>query len=105
MKLLREIGRDIGEDIKKVQCPVIVLDGAHGDIVPILKQGEQATRFHPEISSNSEKIAQRQVIFLPIGGYAGKQGHGILSDFPEGLVALIDASLDKMVVPNQKPSA
>jgi len=104
VKLLREIGRDIGENIKKVECPVVVLDGAHGDMVPILKQAKQATRFHPEISPNSEKIAQRKMVFLPIGGKAGEQGHGILSDFPEGLVALIDTSLNKMITQDQNSS-
>lgn len=97
VKILREIGKDIGKDIQNVRCPVVVLDGAHGDIVPILKTAEIATRFHPEIPSNSEKIKQKKIVFLPIGGKAGAQGHGILSDFPEGAVALIDASLDNTV--------
>lgn len=105
VKILKDIGKDIRKDIQNVECPVIVLDGVHGDMIPILKQAEQATRFHPETSSNSEKIRQKKVLFLPIGGKSGEHGHGIFTSFPEGVVSLVDASLDKMVNWNNQPKA
>jgi len=87
---LREIGRDIGEDIGKVQCPVVIMDGASGDMVPILKSADVAVRFHPDIQNPSEKIAQKKVIFLPMGGKAGEQSHTIVNTLPEGTAAMID---------------
>ena len=87
---LREIGRDIGKDIEQVQCPVVIMDGASGDMVPILKSADVVVRFHPDIPTPSEKIAQKKVIFLPIGGKAGEQSHTIVNTLPEGTAAMID---------------
>lgn len=93
---LREIGKDIGEDIAQVQCPVVIIDGASGDMVPILKSARVAKRFHPIIEDPSERIRQGKVLFLPIGGYAGEHSHTIVNTFPEGTAAMIDDVLGKI---------
>ena len=85
---LREIGKDIEADIKKVECPVIVLDGANGDLVPIMNSARASTRFHPEVP-NAEKVSEKKVVFLPVGGRAGKQGHNIINTLPE-IALLVD---------------
>ncbi|MCL4419058.1 alpha/beta hydrolase [Patescibacteria group bacterium] len=95
LSTLREIGRDIGEDIEKVQCPVIVMDGANGDLVPIMNSAKASLRFHPE-TPNSEKVAEKKVIFLPVGGRSGEHGHNIVNTFPEGAAALIDDVMSKV---------
>lgn len=92
-KTLREIGKDIGSDIiKDVVCPVVVIDGASGDLVPIISSQKAALRFHPEVAPE-KLVAQKKVVFLPVGGH----GHNIVNTFPEGVVALVDAVLDKLV--------
>lgn len=101
---LREIGRDIGKDIQGVQCPVVIIDGASGDMVPILKSADVAVRFHPEVENPNEKIAQKKVIFLPIGGKAGEQSHTIVNTLPEGTAAMVDNVL-KILKLDQKPPA
>lgn len=102
---LREIGRDIGKDIEQVQCPIVIIDGASGDMVPILKSAEVAVRFHPDIQNPSEKITQKKVVFLPIGGKAGEQSHTLVNTFPEGTAAMIDDVLGKIVSLDQKTQA
>lgn len=105
LSTLPEIGKDIGKDIERVQCPVVIIDGASGDMVPILKSAEVAARFHPEIQSPSEKIAQKKVVYLPIGGKAGEQSHTIVNTLPEGTAAMIDDVLSKIIPQDQKPQA
>lgn len=100
----RAIGSDLGDDIKKVQCAVIVADGAHGDIVQIFNSAKAAARFHGEIPE-SELVKQKKVVFLPLGGYAGEHGHNIVNSFPEGLAFAIDDMLNKMLKLEQKPAA
>lgn len=101
---LREIGRDIGKDIEQVQCPVVIIDGANGDLVPILKSADVAVRFHPDVQDPSEKIAQKKVFYFPIGGKAGEQSHTLVNTFPEGTAAMIDNVL-KLLKLDQKPAA
>lgn len=92
VKTLRELGKDIESDIKKVSCPVVVIDGASGELVPILKSAKLAIRFHPEINQG-ELVAKKKVIFFPVGGH----GHNIVNTFPEGMAALIDDVLNKIM--------
>ncbi len=99
---LKEIGKDIGDDINKVTCPVIVVDGANGTLVPILKSQEAAKRFYPD-SPLPEKIPQK-VVFLPLGGDAGEQGHNIVNTLPEGVVSWVDYTLNKMAEDPQNQS-
>jgi len=101
---VREIGKDIGEEIEKVQCPIVVVDGASGKTVSILNSANVAVRFHPEIQDPSEKIAQKKVIYLPMGGKAGEHGHTIVNTFPEGLATMIDNVLHILKL-DQNPSA
>ena len=109
---LAEIGSDIGNDIEQVQCPVVVIDGASGDMVPILNSADVAGRFHPNIKSTDpqkrsdyeEKIAQKKMAFLPIGGKSEEQSHTIVNTLPEGTAVMIDDVLGKLF-PEQKLQA
>lgn len=100
----KAIGSDLGEDIKRVKSPVIVVDGANGDIVPILNSAKTAARFYPE-TPESELVKEKKVVFLPIGAYAGEHGHNIVETFPEGLAVAIDDVLGKILPRDQKPAA
>lgn len=92
---LREIGKNIEDDINKVQCPVVVLDGADGDLVPIMNSAKAAARFHQEIPQEN-LVSEKKVVFLPVGGRTGEQGHNIINTFPEGVAALIDDVVGKL---------
>lgn len=92
---LREIGRNIEQDIQKVQCPVVVVDGANGDLVPILNSARAAARFHPE-TPEKDLVAEKKVVFLPIGGRAGEQGHNIVNTAPEFVAGTVSSVLDKV---------
>lgn len=75
---LKDIGSNLEEDMKRVSCPVVVLDGVHGEMVPIEKSHEVAKRF------------PTRAVFLPIGGHAGELGHALINRFPEGVAAWVD---------------
>lgn len=102
---LPEIGEDIGADIEQIskECPVVIIDGASGDMVPILNSANVAVRLHPEIQNPGEKITKKMVIYLPIGGKAGEHSHTIVNTLPEGTAAMIDDVL-KLLKLDQKPS-
>lgn len=80
--LLLEIPNDIGADIEKVKCPVVVIGAVDGEIIPILKSAESATRFQAE-----------PTVFLPVKG-----GHGLVNDNPERVVALLDDVLSSIEI-------
>lgn len=82
---LREIGQDVGEDIAKIRCPVIIVDGVNGNLVPIMSAHGVAQRFHPDQTSAHE--VGRRVAFWPI---PGEHGHNIVNTFPEALGGVID---------------
>lgn len=101
---LREIGKDIGDDINNVKCPVVVIDGANGDLVPIGNSARASMRFHPEIPEPSRKFTERQVMFFSVGGRVLEQGHNIINTYPEYVAVVIDGVLGKMVKLDQKPA-
>lgn len=105
IKTVREFYNDIEKDMNEVECPVIVIDGARAQLVSILKTAESSSKFHPGIAPHSEKIAKNKLVFLPIGGHAGKHGHTIVNTFPEGIAAMIDDVLGKILPQEQKPAA
>lgn len=99
---LREIGRDIGQDIENVQCPVVIMDGVNGEMVPIMRSHDVASkRFYPNTPSG-EKYPQK-VVFLPIGGYGGEQGHNLVNTFPEAMATWVDYVNEKIVAKAPKP--
>ncbi|MBI2595458.1 alpha/beta hydrolase [Candidatus Daviesbacteria bacterium] len=91
---LREIGKNIGHDIDRVRCPVVIIDGVNGDLVPIMKSHDITKRFYPGLSL-PEKVPQR-VVFLPIGGSAGEQGHNLINTLPEGIASWIDYTINRL---------
>lgn len=80
----KEIGNEIQGDIDRVTCPVVVLDGAHAEMVPIMKSHDVTKRF------------PTRTVFLPIGGHAGKLGHALINRFPEGVAAWVDHVFTKV---------
>jgi len=74
---------------------VIVIDGANGDLVPIMNSTKAAVRFHAE-TPEEQLVAEKKVVFLPIGGRAGEQGHNIVNTAPEFVAALTDSVLGKV---------
>ena len=101
---LREIGKNIEEDIEKVKCPVIVIDGANADLVPIGNSAKASMRFHPNIQEPSKKFTERQVMFFPVGGGVSEQGHNVVNTYPEYVAVVVDDVLDKMTRQDQKPT-
>lgn len=96
-KTLREIGRDIGGDIEATKCPVIVIDGANGDLVTIDKSYGVSKRF--------DQTPEKRAMFFPVGGGATQQGHNIVNTYPEYLAIVVDDALNRMVGSSQNPAA
>lgn len=84
-RTLREIGKDIGRDIEATKCPVIVIDGANGELVPIDKSSEISKRF--------DQTPQKKAMFFPVGGGATEQGHNIVNTYPEYVAIAVDSAL------------
>ncbi len=87
-KTLREIGRDIAGDIEGTKCPVIVIDGANGDLVPIKKSSEVANRF--------DQTPEKRAMFFPVGGGVTEQGHNLVNTYPEYVAIVVDSALSKL---------
>lgn len=96
---LKEIGKNIQDQIDQVSCPVVILDGANGEIVPILKSADVASSFHKDQPSSD--LPKKKVVFLPIGGPAGEHGHNIVNTFPEGIAGLTDNALEALNSPSE----
>lgn len=92
---LRDIGKNIEEEVAKVQAPTVVLDGASGDLVPIETSKKNAGKFHPEAGANlQEKIAERKVIYFQVGGVAGEHTHNVINTAPEEVAVLINHAVE-----------
>ena len=91
---LKEIGKNIQDQIDQISCPIVVLDGANGDLVPILKSADVASSFHKDKPSSD--LPKKRVVFLPVGGPAGQHGHNIVNTFPEGIAGLTDNALESL---------
>lgn len=91
-KLLREIlGENIEKDIDKVQCPVIVVDGINGQLVPFVKEKEAAGKFHRYIPPAAERATRTdEGVLLAVSEAFGKQGHTVVDTSPEVLAVLTD---------------
>lgn len=92
IKLGREmISRDIEKDIKNVQCPVIIVDGVNGQLVPFVKEREVVGEFHRYIPPASERATRTdEGVLLQVTEAFGKQGHGVVNTAPEVLAVLVD---------------
>lgn len=92
---LRDIGKNIEDEVAQVQAPVVVLDGVNGGLVSIEKSKKNVGRFHPEAGDNlHEKIAERQVVYFQVGGAAGEHSHGVINSAPEIVATLINHAVD-----------
>jgi len=94
---LSGIGEDLGDEITKIDVPVVLLDGANVEVVSFDKTKKIAERFHPEISgvddreSLMEKIKARKVLIYKIGGKGlGEQTHSVLNTTPEIMAVMTD---------------
>ncbi|MBI2049605.1 alpha/beta hydrolase [Candidatus Roizmanbacteria bacterium] len=100
-KLLREItGKNIEEDIAKVGCPVIVVDGVNGQLVPFIKEKEAAGKFPTQVLTYvGEVVRTRKVkgVLLAVSEAFGKQGHTVVNTSPEVLAVLTDKMSSKLV--------
>ena len=97
---LRGIGKDLEDEISRIDQPVVLLDGENSVVVSIDKTRRIAGRFHPEISDEGprenlrKKIAERKVLFYKIGGVTGKHAHSVLNTFPEGMAVMINHAVN-----------
>lgn len=99
IKLSREmIKKDIEEDIRNVQCPVIVVDGVNGQLVPFVKQKEAAGKFHRHIAPDAQRVTRTdEAVLLAVTEAFGKQGHGVINTAPEILAVLMDKMSKKLL--------
>ncbi len=91
---LRDIGKNIEDEIIQVQVPVVILDGASGDLVPIAKSRENVGKFHPESGNLQETIADRKVLYFQVGGVAGEHTHNVINTAPEETAVLINHAIE-----------
>lgn len=93
---LRGIGKDLKEEIGKIEVPVLLLDGKNSVVVSIDKTKRIASRFHPEISDEDprenlrKKIAGKKVLFYKLGGVTGKHAHSVLNTAPEIMAVMLN---------------
>lgn len=99
LKTLKEATQNIEGSVDKIQAPIVVLDGASGDLVPITKAKEIAGRFHPEENNLQQKIAKRKLMYFQIGGVTGKHSHNVINTFPEAVAVLINHAVNKYFPP------
>ncbi len=91
---IRDFGLDLCKEINKIKCPVLVIDGAEGKLLPIREIAESAARFHKKAPGDKRHF---KIVFLPIGGAAGEHGHNIANTFPEGIAFWSDYVMGKMI--------
>ena len=100
-KLLREIiGKNIEDDIAKVQCPVIVIDGINGQLVPFIREKEIAGKFPSRVLTYEGEITKTKEIrgiLLAVTEAFGKQGHTVVNTSPEILAVLTDKMSSKLL--------
>ena len=104
LSTLREIGQDLGEEIKNVQCPVVVVDGSAAEMVTFEKQKMAAQRF-PEQNltygktygdKNPSGVKTVKAIPLAVSEAFGEQGHSVVNTAPEILAVLLDKMFKKL---------
>lgn len=90
-ELLREMSKDIEPDIESVQCPVIVVDGINGQLVPFVREKEAAGKFHRYIAPDAQSATRTdEGVLLQVTEAFGKQGHTVVNTAPEVLAVLVD---------------
>jgi len=97
--LVREIGKDIGEDIEKVKCPVVIIDGSAANTVTYDKQKMAAQKF-PKQTLNYEKSQRTKTVNaipLVVTEDFGEQGHTVVNTSPEILAVLVDKMSSKLL--------
>ena len=98
LSTLRGIGSHLEKDMEKISVPVIVLDGAAGDLIPIAKSKDIAGRFHRQDQDNRENlrknIVDRKTMYFQIGGVAGEHGHSVINSAPEEVAVLINHAVN-----------
>lgn len=99
IKLGREIvGKNIEGDIKKVGCPVIVVDGVNGQLISFVSSKEAARKFHRYIAPDAERATRTdEGVLLAVTEAFGKQGHGVVNTSPEVLAVLTDKMSKKLL--------
>ncbi|OGH20595.1 MAG: hypothetical protein A3D74_02100 [Candidatus Levybacteria bacterium RIFCSPHIGHO2_02_FULL_37_13] len=100
IELLREMSKNIEGDIKKVECPVIVVDGVDGQLVPFAKQKEAAGKFPTKVLAYKKEYAKPKGVkgvLLAVTEAFGKQGHTVVNISPEVLAVLIDKMSSKLL--------
>jgi hypothetical protein len=99
-ELLREMSKNIEGDIKKVQCPVIVVDGVNGQLVPFAKEKAAAEKFPTKVLTYKGEVTRTKKvkgILLAIREAFGKQGHTVVNTSPEILAVLTDKMSNKLL--------
>lgn len=92
---LRDIGKNIEDEVAQVQAPTIVLDGAAGDLVPIAKSRANAEKLHPEAGTSlGQKLEERRVVYFQVGGAAGENTHNVINTAPEEVAVLINHGVE-----------
>lgn len=94
LSTLKGIGSHLEKEIGNIEAPVIVLDGAAGEMVPIAKSKELAGRFHKQDEDNRENlrknIVDRKTMYFQVGGVAGEHGHSVINSAPEQVAVMIN---------------
>ena len=100
IKLLREMSKNIEGDIKKVECPVIVVDGVNGQLVPFAKEKAAAEKFPTKILTYKGEVTRTKGVkgvLLAIREAFGIQGHTVVNTSPEVLAVLTDKMSKKLL--------
>lgn len=101
---LSELGDDILEDMKKTVCPVLVIDGANGDLVPIRNSNRNVAERFYDNKTIGEKVPDN-VVFIPISGFGGLHGHNLINTFPEAVASWIDYVNSKWAAKSNKTTS
>jgi hypothetical protein len=86
-----------------MQCPVIVVDGVNGQLVPFAKQKEAAKKFPTSVltyKDKEDKVKRKKDVkgvLLAVREAFGKQGHTVVNTSPEVLAVLIDRMSSKLL--------
>lgn len=110
IELLKEIGKDLQEEISQVKCPVILIDGDAGILVPFENTQKIGEQFHRDMPAENpmtftrndkgEVVPKDTGVVLRIASFFkkddgskgvnfGEQGHTVVNSCPEALAVLV----------------
>ncbi len=89
IKLLREVGKDIQGDVEQVKCPVLLIDGDQGTLVPFKNTRAIGERFHRDMPSEGRMTREDTAPVIRISNVFGEQGHTVVNSCPEALAVLV----------------